>query len=259
MFVRIGSRGNGIEKWSERKLAEFLTIESLIGKKGEPKEEIEIFRGGFIFPVGEKTQQEKGPGVPWVFSSYDLDRYAERIDPEGWELANFRKNPVVQWAHNHNVPAIGRAENIAVREGSLTGNVLFNEREYDEFGWAVGERVKRGVIRAGSVGFLVLKVEIPDPKKNAEEEAALIYRRQELLEFSICNVPANPFALAEGEDRPAGRDMKKITAKIARIGHEIDALRMDLFEKDLIDESRMSGEEKFWRGLFRENWDAKGN
>jgi len=56
--------------------------------------------------------------------------------------------------------------------------------------------VKAGVIRAGSVGFRVLEIEIPS-KEDSKDGTSLIFRKQELLEFSICNVPANPFALAQ--------------------------------------------------------------
>jgi phage head maturation protease len=56
--------------------------------------------------------------------------------------------------------------------------------------------VKAGVIRAGSVGFRVIEIEIPD-REAAKDGTTLIFRKQELLEFSICNVPANPFALAK--------------------------------------------------------------
>jgi phage head maturation protease len=56
--------------------------------------------------------------------------------------------------------------------------------------------VQAGVIRAGSVGFRVIEIEIPD-KETAKDGTSLIFRKQELLEFSICNVPANPFALAK--------------------------------------------------------------
>jgi phage head maturation protease len=51
--------------------------------------------------------------------------------------------------------------------------------------------VRTGVIRAGSVGFMVEKVEVTD----SGDKSRLVIRQQELLEFSICNVPANPFAL----------------------------------------------------------------
>jgi HK97 family phage prohead protease len=135
-------------------------------------------------------------GYPWTLSTYDLDRYGERIDPSGWDFSQYVKNPIVEWAHRFDIPAIGRIEGLAVDDKGLHGSVVFNDKEYDQFGWGIGQRVKAGVIRAGSVGFRVMEIEIPD-KKTAEDGTSLIFRKQELLEFSICNVPANPWALVK--------------------------------------------------------------
>ncbi|GHV11334.1 hypothetical protein FACS189491_02390 [Spirochaetia bacterium] len=133
--------------------------------------------------------------VPWTFSTFDLDRFDERIDPAGWDFKRFCDNPVVQWAHCYDIPAIGRAEGICTDGKGLHGSIVFNGKEYDPFGWSIGERVKAGVIRAGSVGFRVLEIELPS-KEDGKDGTALIFRKQELLEFSVCNVPANPFALS---------------------------------------------------------------
>jgi HK97 family phage prohead protease len=105
-------------------------------------------------------------------------------------------NPVVEWAHRYDVPAIGKVESLYADDKGLHGSVIFNDKDYDPFGWAVGQRVKAGVIRAGSVGFRVIEIEIPD-KETAKDGTTLIFRKQELLEFSICNVPANSFALTK--------------------------------------------------------------
>jgi HK97 family phage prohead protease len=81
--------------------------------------------------------------------------------------------------------------------------VVFNDKDYDPFGWAVGERVRRGIIRAASVGFRIFEIEIPS-KEDGRDGTSLIFRKQELLEFSICNIPANPFALSKA----AGEGLK---------------------------------------------------
>ncbi|MDR1617001.1 MAG: HK97 family phage prohead protease [Syntrophomonadaceae bacterium] len=135
-------------------------------------------------------------GQPWTLSTYDLDRCGERIDPAGWDFRRYMDNPVVEWAHRYDIPAIGKIEKLNVDDKGLNGLVYFNSKEYDQFGWSIGQRVKAGVIRAGSVGFRVIVVELPD-KETAQDGTALIFRKQELLEFSICNVPANPWALAK--------------------------------------------------------------
>ena len=148
------------------------------------------------FHLTAGTENEKG--YPWTFSTFDLDRYGERVDPHGWDFAQYAKNPVIQWAHCFHIPAIGKAEGLCADADGLHGLVIFNDKSFDPFGWGIGERVKAGVIRAGSVGFRVMEIEIPD-KETAKDGTSLIFRKQELLEFSICNVPANPFALAKSK------------------------------------------------------------
>jgi HK97 family phage prohead protease len=135
-------------------------------------------------------------GIAWTLSTFDLDRFGERIDPAGWDYTRYRDNPVVEWAHRYDIPAIGKIESLTADDKGLHGVIIFNGKDYDPFGWAIGERVKAGVIRAGSVGFRILEIEIPD-KETGKDGTTLIFRKQELLEFSICNVPANPFALAK--------------------------------------------------------------
>jgi HK97 family phage prohead protease len=143
--------------------------------------------------------------VPWTFSTFNLDRFDERIDPAGWVLDEYIHNPVILWAHCLDIPAIGRGGKLLTDTNGLHGSIIFNSKEYDAFGWSIGERVKAGVLRAGSVGFRVMEVEIPD-KAGQADGTTLIFRKQELLEFSICNVPANPFALTEAREMSAQHD-----------------------------------------------------
>jgi HK97 family phage prohead protease len=145
-------------------------------------------------------------GVPWTFSTFDLDRFSERIDPAGWDYKRYMDNPVIEWAHWYDIPAIGKAEHIYTDEKGLHGLVIFNGKDYDPFGWAIGQRVKAGVIRAGSVGFRILEIEIPS-KEDGKDGTTLIFRKQELLEFSICNVPANPFALSKGREQKTQHEL----------------------------------------------------
>ncbi|GHU40202.1 hypothetical protein FACS1894190_06810 [Spirochaetia bacterium] len=163
---------------------------------GKVKEDVALFVPITLSVV--KDKQGEAVGFPWTFSTFDLDRFDERVDPQGWELEQYKQNPVVQWAHRYDIPAIGIASNIGTDEKGLNGHIIFNQKEFDPFGWSIGERVKAGVLRAGSVGFRVLEIELPEKEAQADG-TSLIFRKQELLEFSICNVPANPFALSHQE------------------------------------------------------------
>ena len=147
---------------------------------------------GKVEPMVEmfKSVDMQKDSFHWIMSTFDTDRDFEKIDPSGWNLKNYRSNPVILWSHDYSIPAIGYAENLKA-DTVLEGDIRFNDREYDEFGWSIGQRVKAGALRCGSVGFRVDEVEFIEGQKR---ECDLIYRKQELLEFSICCVPANPFA-----------------------------------------------------------------
>lgn len=123
-----------------------------------------------------------------VFSDASVDRYQEIIDPNGWQLDNFKRNPVLLWAHDAHftvsVPAIGTIENLHVDEnGRLIGKPVFDTE--DEFAMKIYKKMKKGIIRAFSVGFL------------PHEWDGNVYTRSELLEISVVNVPANPNALTQ--------------------------------------------------------------
>jgi len=175
-------------------LLEYLGVKKEVSGIHKVEKEIEL-----IAPVPFCLSAEnESNGFSWTLSTYDLDRFGERVDPQGWDFKRYLQNPVVEWAHRYDIPAIGKMDNLTIDDNGLHGVVYFNDKSFDPFAWSIEQRIKSGVIRAGSVGFRVIEIEIPD-RKTQEEGTFLIFRKQELLEFSICNVPANPFALAKSE------------------------------------------------------------
>ena len=156
-------------------------------RSGKVAAEVEVF----------KAVDVKKDTFHWVMSTFDTDRDFEKVDPKGWNLKNYLVNPVVLWSHDYSLPAIGYAENLTT-EGKLEGDIVFNDKEYDEFGWSIGQRVKAGALRCGSVGFRIDEIEFLESK---DRDCDLIYRKQELLEFSICCVPANPFAMTQPQKK----------------------------------------------------------
>jgi HK97 family phage prohead protease len=164
--------------------------------------DVELIAGVPFTMSNEQLEMSNEKGIAWTLSTYDLDRFGERVDPSGWDFSQYMKNPIVEWAHRFDIPAIGKIEGLAVDDKGLHGLVIFNDKAFDAFGWSIGERVKAGVIRAGSVGFRVIEIEIPS-KEDSKDGTSLIFRKQELLEFSICNVPANPYALSKSNEQLA--------------------------------------------------------
>ncbi len=136
----------------------------------------------------------EGDSVGWVLSDMSLDRDAERVDPAGADLKNYKKNPVVLWAHDSRTPAIGKVLNPRVKDGQLVGKVEFDSKENDPFAGMIAGKVRAGIIQAGSIGFKPNSVEFIEESK---DPTRLIHRKWELLEFSICNVPANSNAMVQ--------------------------------------------------------------
>jgi len=174
-------------------LMDFLGLKKEAEGIQQVSEDVELIA---CIPFRLTADVEAGQGFPWTLSTFDLDRFGERIDPMGWDFKKFMDNPVVEWAHHYDIPAIGKIENLAIDNEGLHGVVYFNDKSFDPFAWSIEQRIKVGSIRAGSVGFRVIEIEIP-AAADSKDGTRLIFRKQELLEFSICNVPANPWALAK--------------------------------------------------------------
>jgi HK97 family phage prohead protease len=134
--------------------------------------------------------------VRFVFSDATLDRVGDVIDPAGWVLDDYRRNPVVLWAHDSLAPPIGRTVNLFVDDGRLLGDIEFAKPEVYDFADTIFRMVCAGYISAGSVGFLPIDYAFSQDK---DRDFGVDFKRQELLEFSICPVPANPNALIEGK------------------------------------------------------------
>lgn len=182
MLVYTKSEGEYQEHdWNQTELKDWFTEH--VDEEGNVKEDIVLF--------GNSEIKAADNGYDWVLSDYTLDRDGERVDPAGWDLKAYKKNPVLLWAHDHKTPAIGKVQSPKVKDGALSGKVVFDS-DNDEFARLIEGKVKAGILSTGSVGFRSIQVEMPDQK--AKDDAWLIHRKQELFEFSICNVPSNPGA-----------------------------------------------------------------
>lgn len=142
--------------------------------------------------VVQKVVAEKGDGLEFVLSDGTKDRYGEIVEPDGWVLTNFRKNPIALFGHDSREP-IGTWSRLRVEGGQLRGVLNFaspgTSARIDEF-QALAEQ---GVLRAVSVGFIPIETEAMDKDRPYGPQR---YLKQELVETSLVSVPANPAALA---------------------------------------------------------------
>lgn len=148
----------------------------------------------------------------FTFSDGTVDRAGDSIDPAGWDLAGFVRNPVALWAHDSVSPPIGRAGNITVEGNRLMGDIAFAPPETYDFADTIYRLTAGGYIRAVSVGFNPLEWTFVNDK---DRPWGIDFKRQELLEISLCPVPCNANALIEA--RAKGIDTRPLVAWAERI------------------------------------------
>ena len=182
------------EYWTGQELRKWFAAHTT--KSGEVTEDVVIFDRVSI--------KAEGDGYSWTLSDFTLDRDMERIDPAGWDLKGYKDNPIVLWSHDTYIPAIGMMTGIK-REGgdapALVGRIVFDDD--DPFAAMIHRKVEKGILSKGSVGFKPTQIEWID---DAKDPTRLIYRKQELYEFSVVNVPANPSASRRGVDTTGEND-----------------------------------------------------
>lgn len=131
-----------------------------------------------------------------VASDESVDRYGDIIDASGWQLANFKRNPIFLWLHQYTAP-IGTVPDIAVDGSRLMARVRFAAEGVSAQADELWKLVKAKILRAVSVGFMVESETDFEYLRDEEDRITGIrYLRQELLELSLVSVPANPHALS---------------------------------------------------------------
>jgi HK97 family phage prohead protease len=142
--------------------------------------------------VGERQYE-------FIASTMDMDRDKEVIDVNGWDLKNFKKNPVIMFGHDYHSLPIGRATKIGVKDGKLMNVVEFPPEGTYEFADIVQRLVETGYLKTQSVGFIPKEWEDGDFEEKSDKPRRT-FKKQELLEISIVPVPSNPNALRNAVD-----------------------------------------------------------
>ncbi len=186
---------------------------------------MKLIKKQFDFIV--KDIDEKNYTIRAIISSGQPDRHGEIVDQASWNLEEYKKNPVVLWAHDHYQPAIGKAIEIFVNtEGMLEAVVKFAVEQYD-FAKTIFSLYAEGFMRAFSVGFM--------SDQHDEANGFRILKNNTLFEFSAVNVGADALALAKqkGIDvslLEAGRQIEKKEI-IQKEGRVLSAKSRGVIEK----------------------------
>ena len=145
------------------------------------------------FDIGRVNEDER---TFWAVASTDqVDRQGDSIDPSGWLLDNFLKNPVIPWAHDYNRPPVAKALAVKVQGGSLVFHAQFPRPEEYAFADTIFKLYRGGYLRAFSVGFSPLESQVATHEINGKLITGTRFLKQELYEISCVTLPANPEAL----------------------------------------------------------------
>ncbi len=147
------------------------------------------------FEVGGVDDQSR---TFWaVASTGQVDRQGDVIEAEGWDFANFLRNPVIPWAHDYAAPPVAKALEVKVEGGRLLFKAQFPRPEEYAFADTIYKLYKGGYLRAFSVGFAPQESELAVHQAAGRPLTGTRYLRQELYEISCVTLPANPQALAQ--------------------------------------------------------------
>jgi HK97 family phage prohead protease len=182
-------------------------------------------RKQIIAPAGQVGGDLRA--LRFTISTESVDREQDRIALAGWDLANFRRNPVVLWGHDASRLPIGRALDLRIEDGGLKATVEFipeDTPEGGQFAESVYRLARQGFIAATSVGFRPIKWDYTNDQSRGADDwfPGIDFEEQELVELSVVTVPANPEALADppgpGEGTAIAADTPPVT------GEELTAL-----------------------------------
>ena len=146
-----------------------------------------------LMVMTEARQAEDGSAHRMVIAANELSRNGDDLNLRGISFKNYRKNPVVLWAHDayEAYEGIPIAKTVKIghdEQGRIAADFEFNSE--DEFAARVENAWNGGFIRAASIRYMPTKV-VEVRNEDGEVERVRI-EESDLLEWSLVPIPADP-------------------------------------------------------------------
>lgn len=169
-----------------------------------PLSKITFGTRGEIAANAEESRQ-----IPFVNSTRHKDRHGTVLNQDNWALENYRKNPIVGYQHNLSGGmcsepnpdfVIGKDINPQIfkniSDTVLAGLLEFEPADINPLAEKIFRKVLFGTLSRSSVGFIEVGQGHYGEGDEAQGRTAETYyfEGQELLEWSIVNIPSNPDA-----------------------------------------------------------------
>lgn len=150
---------------------------------------------------GQQNEEDGGVKISYVASSGTPDRMGDIVDPRGWDLSNYKKNPIVLLNHDPSSLPIGKGNVRFSDERLWKDRQLLIDIEFDmndPTASMIASKAKNGFMNAVSVGFnpkdAIKRADLEEGHWAYTTKGGNFYRTSELLEVSVVSIPANPSA-----------------------------------------------------------------
>ena len=143
-----------------------------------------------VMVVTEARQAEDGSAHRMVIAANELSRNGDELNLRGISFKNYRKNPVVLWAHDayEGIPIAKTVKIGHDDQGRIVADFEFNSD--DEFAARVENAWNGGFIRGASIRYMPTKV--VEVRNEAGEVERVRIEESDLLEWSLVPIPADP-------------------------------------------------------------------
>lgn len=144
---------------------------------------------------GNARVADEGKGiVDMVAATNQVARDDALIEPSGWELENFRANPIVLWSHDALSLPVARAVDLQITDNALLARAEFDTDDPEAM--RLMGKIIRGFVNAVSVRWnpIETRIDMMDGREIVH------FIRQELLEISFVNVPTDAKTLVMRAD-----------------------------------------------------------
>jgi HK97 family phage prohead protease len=149
--------------------------------------------------------------MEFTLSDETPDRYGDIVSAAGWELANFKRNPIALFGHDYHFP-IGRWADLHIDKEAkgLRGKLQMAPKGTSARIDEIRTLIEHDILRAVSVGFRPTATPESLKDKDGKDTGGVRFLRQELLECSVVPIPANPNALAIAKALNVSSDTLKL-------------------------------------------------
>lgn len=170
--------------------------------------------------TNEIRQSSDGSRTTVIINTDRLDSYRTVIVPEGGNLDEYKRNPVVLF--NHDTFNVVGTSSVRMQDGRLIAEMGDDNWDDDDpEAMRIKNKVKKGIIRGASIGFNYSDEDVTEE----EDERGMFYRinKWNLMEWSYVTIPSNKDALVTQRMQKA-LEMKEIHERLDEIESKIGKL-----------------------------------